>query len=421
MNSSDYWDWDTSEKQISFQNWQEGFTWVEEPYASPDGENIAAVVRLEDESFGVCVNGKTWDETFEKVWHLRFSPDGRLTALVCRDMLWSVAVDGRMWSNQFDYAWQPMFSRDGGHLAMAYQQEMRYGLAKDDVPWDQNFVNLSGMTMASDGSHTAAVVQTRGLDEAAIFDFAKGAFTVSVDGEPWKTEFVNVWGPAFSQDGRHVAAQVRLNRRDYTIAVDGMRWDQSFGSVWEPVFNPMKPDEVTAPVKTANGWTLATAHKTIWQNRYGQCWHHQYSPDGKNIAAIVSPSFGKWSVAVNDQTWNLRAGDMVSDLTMSPGGNRVAVTAKDKGRWKLVVDDHTWQNAFERLWAPVFSPDEGHVAVKADLGDAYALVLDGRVWSQRFDQLWDPVFSPDGEKVLVRSIENGNYNRRIISVDQLLQ
>ena len=83
MNSSLNWDWETHEKQIPFGSWSKSFVWVEEPYVSFDGEKIAAIVRMEDESFGVCVNGETWDATFEKLWHLRFSPDGRLTVFYC--------------------------------------------------------------------------------------------------------------------------------------------------------------------------------------------------------------------------------------------------------------------------------------------------------------------------------------------------
>ena len=35
--------------------------------ASMDGERIAAIVKTEDDSYTVCVNGETWSNTFEEV------------------------------------------------------------------------------------------------------------------------------------------------------------------------------------------------------------------------------------------------------------------------------------------------------------------------------------------------------------------
>ena len=82
MANLESWDWETSEKSIAFSEWEDNFEWVEEPYVSPDGEKIAAIVNVSEGEFNVCVNGETWENTFEKIWYLRFSPDGRLTALI---------------------------------------------------------------------------------------------------------------------------------------------------------------------------------------------------------------------------------------------------------------------------------------------------------------------------------------------------
>ena len=38
------WDWETPEKQVAMKDWTDRFRWVEEPYASPDGEKVAAIV-----------------------------------------------------------------------------------------------------------------------------------------------------------------------------------------------------------------------------------------------------------------------------------------------------------------------------------------------------------------------------------------
>ena len=53
------WDWETGEKRIPFGEWKENFRWVEEPYVSPDGEKIAAIVNIDEGQFSVCVNGES--------------------------------------------------------------------------------------------------------------------------------------------------------------------------------------------------------------------------------------------------------------------------------------------------------------------------------------------------------------------------
>ena len=77
------WDWDPGSTEIAvISDWQKKFKWVEEPYVSPNGEKIAAIVNLAEGEFNVCVNGNTWETVFDKIWNLRFGPDGRLAALV---------------------------------------------------------------------------------------------------------------------------------------------------------------------------------------------------------------------------------------------------------------------------------------------------------------------------------------------------
>ena len=72
MVDTSNWDWDTGEKQIDMSGWAGNFQWVEEPYASPDGESVAAIVNVDEGEFKVCVNGRVSDETYDKIWHLRY-------------------------------------------------------------------------------------------------------------------------------------------------------------------------------------------------------------------------------------------------------------------------------------------------------------------------------------------------------------
>ena len=82
MVDSRNWDWEPGEKRIPLDSWKENYQWVEEPYVSPDGESVANIVNIDEGEFNVCVNGQPWgDSVFDKIWHLRFSPDGRTLAV----------------------------------------------------------------------------------------------------------------------------------------------------------------------------------------------------------------------------------------------------------------------------------------------------------------------------------------------------
>jgi len=100
MTDTSNWDWETKEKLVSDLNeWKSSYNWVEEPYVSPDGEKIAAIVNTDDMEFNVCENGKAWEieEPFEKAYSLRYSPDGRLIVLAAADDEWKPVVDGKPW------------------------------------------------------------------------------------------------------------------------------------------------------------------------------------------------------------------------------------------------------------------------------------------------------------------------------------
>ncbi len=411
------WDWETGEKVIAVAPWSEQFKWVEEFQVSPDGERIAAIVNQDEAEFRVCVNGEPWEAVFDKAWYLRFSPDGRLTALVSEMGEWTVAVDGTPWETKFGYVWNTLFSRDGRHIAVAVQQDMQYGMALDDACWPDLFANLSNASLSPDGSHTAAAVQVEALSEAQIHRFQEGTYSAADNGRPWQGRFVNVWRIAHGPDER-LAAEVRVNLYEYTIAVDGVCWEQTFPAVWEPVFNP-DTGAVTAPVRHSGKWELFQDGSPLWEQGYTQLWHQTFSASGNTLAAIVAPSFGKWTVAVDGKPWPVSFGGMVTDLVISDNGARVAALGKEGDVWRVAVDGTVWAHALDRAWQPVFSPGGEHVAVKVEKDGVYTLAVDGRLWTEAGEALFDPVFSPDGAKLLVKMIKEGKYYRRVVPVTEL--
>ena len=421
MSAISNWDWQTREKMIAnVSDWKKKYNWVEEPAVSPDGEKIAAIVNIDEGEFNVCVNGESWqEEPVDKAWLLRFSPDGRLTAITSTMGEWTMTIDGTPWENTFAYVWNPHFSKDGKVIAAAFQQDMNYGMVINDVPWETTFPNLTNSTISEDGKFSAASVQTIPMGQGEIFKFQEGSFSAAMDGKVWDKNFVNVWDMAVNSKGTKLAAEVRLTLYDYTIAVNGEPWDATYGCVWAPIFEP-KTDAVIAPVRVDGKWTLAKDGKIMWGSRFDQIWGQQCLPDGKRIAAITASDYGKWTVVVDGVPWKVTVGDMLTDLTSNASGTRLAALAKHNDKWTVLSDGNLWTNWFNRIWPPVFSDNGQYLAVKVENGGKYTLAINDKVWNKAFDALWQPVVSPDGSKILCRIIEDGKYYRRIIPVKEIL-
>jgi len=98
----------------------------------------------------------------------------------------------------------------------------------------------------------------------------------------------------------------RLRKCDFsqvvqTIAVNGEAWPEDFKAVWQPIFMPDSQD-VIAPCLSPQGWKLVVNGKPTWTKSFSQIWHQRFGPDRKKLAAVVCPSFGRWTVAVDGET-----------------------------------------------------------------------------------------------------------------------
>ena len=305
MTASESWDWQAGKKVLAdLAQIRSSYPRVDEFVVSPDGERIVAPVKTGRRAFTIAVNGEPWSESFELCWYPRFSRLGRLTALVRIDDEWTVAVEGQPWKERFEYVWNPLFSADDGAIAVACKRDNAYRLAVDDAPWEEGFPGMRDFCVSPDGSSAAATVQVEALKEADVSGFFKGVWSVAVDGKAWNERYVNAWNPTFSADGKAVAAEIRTDICEYSIAVNAEPWPSRFGSVWAPAFDP-RNGSVVAPVRHEGSWRLFKDGEPLWDGHYNQMWQQRFSPDGSKIAAVVSPEFGKWTIAVDDRPWSM--------------------------------------------------------------------------------------------------------------------
>ena len=411
------WDWQTKEKLIcNVDEWKEKSSLVHEFIVSPDGEKIAAITEIEDKKITPSINGKIWDETFERVCFLNFLPDNSLACLVLKNYEWTLAVDGKLLEETFDYAWNLQFY--GGNIAFNIKKTDSYGVCVNGKIWDNLFFDARDLFISPGGKKTACYVRTKNPQVLDIFSFKEGVWTVAVDGIAWDRNFISVYGLNFSNEGK-VAATVRLSQQEFTVSVDGNLWDEIFPNAWEPVF--VNEEDVCVPVKTDKGWMLFLNGKPFWNKSFVQLWNQRVSPDRKNIAAVVSPEFGKWTVAVNGILWKKTFSQAVLPPIFSSDGKRIAAVVRDNHKWTVAVDGEPWKEAFDRVWTPQFSPDGKNILAKAEKEGFFFIVLDGIIGKDTFDMLWEPIFSPDGDKVLVRCIKNGKYYRRVLKLGEIFR
>ncbi|MCG8565263.1 MAG: Tmc redox complex protein TmcD [Desulfobacterales bacterium] len=413
MQEKESWDWNTDLKEIPVKEWNDRFNWVQGHRVSPDGEKIAAVVNVDEMAFGICVNGETWEGEYEKAWQLTQLPDNRFAAFVCNDEEWTLAIDGQEWEDKFDFIWDLKVNPAGDKICAAVQTDMEYGMAVNGQPWEEMFDAMTGMIMSPNGN-TAAVVQVKAMAAADTEAYRQGLFSAAINGKALDTTFLNIWDLQFDAAGENIAYVVRTEREAYTVVVNETAWDGVYQSAWQPLFDTQ--GRVLAPVRQGGAWKLFRDGKPLWKTGYDQLWQLCQAPGKEDIAAIVSPKFGQWTVAVNDKTWQTCWDAMVSDITYSENGQTLVARAKHGEIWDLAVNDTPWGLGADQLFDPVVSSDGNAVAVVAEKKGAYHLAVNNRMVATGYEMMAAPVFSPDNGRVLVKGIENGVYKRRIISL-----
>jgi hypothetical protein len=101
----------------------------------------------------VAIDGAPWKTTFgDLVTDLVFSPDGGRVACVWKDKGgWGVCVDDKPWEGSYDMAWAPVFSPDGRHVAAKVQKAGLYAILLDGRPLAEGFAFLWAPVFSPDG------------------------------------------------------------------------------------------------------------------------------------------------------------------------------------------------------------------------------------------------------------------------------
>lgn len=418
MNDKKTWNWDTTEKSVDLTSWIDQYNWVEEFRVSPNGEQIAAIVNTDEMEFTVCVNGQLWENTFEKAWSLNYLPDGRLAVLAANDEEWTVYIDDKAWENRFDYIWELQWSDDGSHIAAAVQKDMVYGMAVDDVLWENMYENLTCPVLDNSGA-SAAVVQKDPLGQGDIESFRRGIFCAAVNGTLLEGQFVNIWDLNFDSRGRQIAYVARKNRSEYTVVNDTVAWPGSFQAAWKPIFSE-QDNSVIAPVRHKGRWYLYKDGEPFWKPKFEQLWKQVIAPQTLRVAAVVAPTFGKWTVCEQEKCWDLRVNGMIHDLFYSEDGGRLLATVKHNRFWDLAVDGRLWGLSCDRLWKPAVSGSGKTIAVRMLKNKKYRLAINGDLLPESFDMAFDPILHPNGKNIILKTILNNTYSRTLLNTDDFM-
>jgi len=286
-------------------------------------DTLAFNIKKED-SYGVCVNGKVWENLFFDARDLFISSDGKKTACYVRtknpqvldifsfkEGVWTVAVDGNAWDKNFIAVFGLNFSPQGKVASTVRLGQQAFTVAVDGILWNEIFPNAWEPTFINENEVSVPVKTEKG-------------WTLVLNGKPfWNKYFVQLWNQRLSPDGKRIAAVVATDFGKWTVAVDGIAWKKTFSqAVLPPVFSP-DGKRIAAVVREGNMWTVAV-DGIPWAEAFQRVWTPQFSPDGKHIVA----------------------------------------KAERDDVFFIVLDGKIGKDVFDMLWEPVFSPDGDKILIR---------------------------------------------------------
>ncbi len=390
----------------------------------PDGSRWAAIVLglrdakkpplPENVRAAVVVDGKA-DPWYSRVANLSFSRDGR--HFLYRAYVdaaggagtSSIVLDGQPVGAYDAILSEPTFDADGRLAPFLARKGSRY-LAVIDGKTAQEYPDaLSDLTLSPDGRRSmyrlTRIVQGSGapaLKSSVVLDGKEDAgrydkvlytwfspdskrilwaamdeekFIVVVDGKVERSGAEKLTPPRFSRDSAHVGygLGVRTSSRmwDCSIIVDG---------------------KLLSKHEIIGNMQFAPDGRVWWSGNY---W--EKSADGTDEVM-----FGVFCDARKVYS---SAEYQVSNIDFSPDGRHVVYEALPKNPDKAHPESRAYildgapGLVYEKVLAPLFSPDGAHLAYGAAKGGSWFVVLDGRPQAA-FEAVSKLAFSPDGKHLI---------------------
>ena len=394
---------------------------------SPDGSRWAAVaIGLHDTKkpalpenmmAAVVVDGKA-DPWFSRVADLSFSRDSRhwlYRAFVDASggvSTSSLILDGKPVGDYSAILSAPAFDADGGPAPFLARKGSRYYAVIGGRPAQEYPDALSALTVSPDGRRTMVCVTRIVKGEGAP------AFKTSVvlDGKEDAGRYDKVLYAWFSPDSRRTV-WAALDNQKFVVVVDG-KVERSGEEKLTPA--RFSPDSAhigygVGVQTSARMWDCSIIMDGKLVSKHEIIGNMQFSPDGK---AWWSGNY--WEKAADgsnevmfgvfcDARKVYSSSDyQVVNIDFSADGKHVVYEGLPKNPDKAHPDSRAYivdgkpEPVYEKVQAPLFSPDGAHLAYAAAKDGKWFVVLDGKPLA-KFEAVSRVSFSPDGRGLIYQA------------------
>ena len=356
------------------------------------------------------VHNKNRGKEYAAVGGIVFSSDGRRVAYPALEAgKWHMVVDGKEGSG-YDTVLSPLFSPDGQHVAYQAKSEEKWYIVVDNTPSSGTAASYTAPEFSSDSSLIAYVETAATNSEMRLIvsdlKFATQTVTWSIGDQLFTT----------NKDKTRIAAVQVVDNKfrviDFYFAQPGVVRKGQLYDVIEQL--TLSDDGVSMSYCALKGRTrlmiFDKRSELLPEGRAPEL--PVIRPDKKGVGILLGLN-NRISLH-HSFIKNQEKGKMYEEaasLTYSKSGNYV-YTARNGKEWFIVVNGMEGP-AFDRVIAPLFTPDGKYVVYRARKeGKRFAVVADaasGKTVRQHpsYEQVSDVLFSTDGKSVEY-GVKDGN-------------
>lgn len=330
---------------------------------SETGSGVAYLARKNNGNISVVHNGKAGKEYAITIGQVVLSADGRHVAYgaMVADK-WCMVVDGRE-GRPFNSVISPVFSSDGQHIAYQAMEGEKWHIVVDNRSNSGTKTSYSRPVFSADSTLIAYV---ENQDKAARLIVSDLRFNKQRVKE---------------NTGELLVSNKNRTRLAATKVVDN--------KVRVIDFNFATPD-------------------VVHEGRLYDAIHHMtFGDDGVSVAYVAEKG-GTRLLVLDDREESLPAGELVEQPVIHPDKQGVGVLLASKNGSFLhqsFIKSTTAENMYDEAANLVYSKDSRFFAYVARKGKNWFVVVNGKEGPQ-FDRVVAPVFSPDGKRLVYRARKN---------------